>query len=343
MKQLMHLDAGVYGWSDVAEPTLAGPGSALVRPLAVACCDLDVAISDGRAPFPPGFAQGHEGVAVVLEVGSEATSVRPGDEVLVPFQISCGECPTCRRGVTSSCEAVPPRAMYGLGAIAGQDGGGFLSDAVLVPFADAMLVQLPAGADRVAVASMSDNIPDGWRTVGPYVDELLALADADRRILVVGGLSIGLYAVAVGRAHGILVDYVDTDPARLSIAEGLGARVVDADLPDAARGPYPVTVHTSANPLSLAATTALTWPDGVCTDTGIYYSGEVSMPLLAMYSSGIRFVTGRANARADIPKVLDLLGRGLDLAPIVEQVVPWDEAPAAWSALRGKTVVTRSA
>ncbi|WP_343572402.1 hypothetical protein [Mycobacterium sp.] len=57
-----------------------------------------------------------------------------------------------------------------LGPLAGLDGGGFMSDAVLVPYADAMLIPLPAKVDPIAVASLSDSIPDGWRAIGPYQD-----------------------------------------------------------------------------------------------------------------------------------------------------------------------------
>ena len=54
------------------------------------------------------------------------------------------------------------------------------------------------------------------------------------------------------------------------------------------------------------------------------------MPLLPMYTRGVRFVTGRVNARAVIPRVLDLLAGGLDLSPAVDRVVPWEDAPSAW-------------
>ncbi|MCK9896261.1 hypothetical protein [Frankia sp. AgB32] len=178
-----------------------------------------------------------------------------------------------------------------------------------------MLIPLPATLDPVAVASMSDNIPDGWRTVGPYAHELAALG-----------------------AH---VDYVDTDPQRLAAAEQFGANPVDAKLPDPKADPYPVTVSTSANPASLAATLKATWPYGVCTDTGIYYGGTFDLPIFDLYGTGIRFVTGRVNARADIPHVLDLLAIGLDLRPAVETVADWESAPQTWAALRGKTVLTR--
>ncbi len=340
MHQLTFEDAGKYTWCEASDPQLTGPGQALVRPLAVACCDLDVAVAAGRLPMPPGHAVGHEGVAEVVAVGEEVRGVQVGDRVVVPFQISCGVCSACLRGATGSCAALPMMAMYGMAPLAGLDGGGFMADVVLVPYADAMLVPLPAGMDPVAVASMSDNVPDGWRGVGPYVDELEALPPADRRVLVVGRLSIGLYAAATASAAGVPVDYVDTDPQRLAVAEKLGAVVHDREKPDKSAEPYPVTVHTSADAQLLAAVLRATWPDGVCTDTGIYAQGSVAMPLLPMYTRGVRFVTGRVNARAVMPKVLELFA-GHDLSPVVERVVPWEEAPEVWPRMQGKTVFSR--
>ncbi len=341
MQQLMFAAEGRYAWQDAADPEISEPRQALVRPLAVACCDLDVGVAQGALPMPPGHAVGHEGLAEVVAVGDDVTSVRVGDRVVVPFQISCGECGACRRGVTGSCASLPLMAMYGMAPLAGLDGGGFMADLVLVPFADAMLLPVPDAVDPVAIASLSDNIPDGWRAVGPYRAELDRLDEADRRILVVGRLSIGLYAAAFGVAYGAQVDYVDTDAQRLAMAEKLGARVHDRPKPDKAWDPYPVTVHTSMNPSVLSATLRATWPDGVCTDTGIYYQGNVEMPLLPMYTRGVRFVTGRVNARAVIPEILELLTAACDLAPAVDRVVPWEDAPSVWPTMTGKTVFTR--
>jgi threonine dehydrogenase-like Zn-dependent dehydrogenase len=225
--------------------------------------------------------------------------------------------------------------------LAGLDGGGFMADLVSVPYADAMLIPLPATIDPVAIASLSDNIPDGWRAIGPYRAELSALDPSDRRVLVVGRLSIGIYAAALAAAIGARVDYVDTDPNRLAAAEKLGAVAHDLAKPDRSWDPYPVTVHTSADPALLAATLRATWADGVCTDTGIYYQGKVEMPLLPMYTRGVRFVTGRVNARTVIPEILDVLAAGCDLSPVVERVADWDDAPQMWPAMAAKTVFTR--
>jgi threonine dehydrogenase-like Zn-dependent dehydrogenase len=342
MRQLTYEEVGRYAWRDVPEPQLTAPEQALVRPLVVACCDLDVAVAHGRLPLPPGYAVGHEGLAEVVAIGDDVTGVQVGDRVVVPFQISCGACRECRRGVTGSCGAGPLMAMYGMAPIAGRDGGGFMSDLVLVPYADAMLIPYPDAADPVAIASLSDNIPDGWRTVGPFAGELNALDPADRRVLVMGRLSIGLYAAAIAVALGAHVDYVDTDAQRLAAAEKLGAVAHDAAKPDKSWEPYPVAVHTTSDPALLAATLRATWPDGACTDTGIYPEYKVEMPLLPMYTRGVRFITGRVSARTVIPRVLELLAGGLDLSPAVDRVVAWDDAPAAWPAMTGKTVFSRA-
>ena len=342
MRQLTFEEAGRYAWREAPEPQIGAPEQALVRPLAVACCDLDVAVCHGRLPLPPGYAVGHEGLAEVVAVGDDVRGVAVGDRVVVPFQISCGACGECRRGVTGSCGSVPLMAAYGMAPIAGLDGGSFMSDLVLVPYADAMLIAVPEGVDPVAIASLSDNIPDAWRAVGPFQKELTGLDTDERRVLVLGRLSIGLYAAAIAVALGAHVDYLDTDAQRLAAAEKLGAAAHDRAKPDKAWGRYPVTVNTSADVELLAAALRATWPDGVCTDTGIYYQPAVEMPLLAMYTRGVKFVTGRVNARVVIPRVLELLAGGLDLSPAVDRVVPWEEAPLAWPAMTGKTVFTRT-
>jgi hypothetical protein len=112
-------------------------------------------------------------------------------------------------------------------------------------------------------------------------------------------------------------------------------------VPNPTASPYPVTVSTSPDIAKLEAALKATWPYGACTDTGIYYARRVPLPLLDMYGTGIRFVTGRVNARAEIPDVLTLLAAGLDLRPVVETVADWDSAPQAWTGMRGKTVLIR--
>ena len=168
MQALTFVAGGHLEWRDVPAPSLQGNGEALVRPLAVATCDLDAAIVRGQVPFPGPFTLGHESVGEVTDVGDAVTSVRPGDCVVVPFQPACGQCGFCARGLTANCTKVPRTSMYGIG-VAGGDWGGALADVLRVPFADAMLLKLPAGVSPAAAASAGDNIADAWRTVAPQL------------------------------------------------------------------------------------------------------------------------------------------------------------------------------
>ncbi|MDX6665474.1 MAG: hypothetical protein QOG68_1680, partial [Solirubrobacteraceae bacterium] len=129
MNQLVVDAPGTVTWHDIPEPDLRDAGQALVRPLAVALCDMDHAMATGTAPVPAPIHLGHECIAEVLEVGRDVTTVRPGDRVIVPFQISCGACVECSSGLTGSCGSVEQLAMYGFGAF-GHDWGGMLTDVV---------------------------------------------------------------------------------------------------------------------------------------------------------------------------------------------------------------------
>jgi len=169
MQRLILAGPAAVRWEEADAPALAEPAGAIVRPVAVATCDLDVAVLAGRYPLPGPYPFGHEAVAEVTEVGSAVTTVAPGDLVIVPFQISCGSCGPCRRGRTGNCASHPRMSTYGLGSMGGLEWGGLLADLAWVPHADAMLVRLPAGLDPLALASASDNIADAWRAVGPQL------------------------------------------------------------------------------------------------------------------------------------------------------------------------------
>ncbi len=365
MRQVVFEAPGKLAFREVPAPVLRGPGEALVRPLAVARCDLDAGVLHGEAPFrgkllhflrnhlpervgqkglfrdapfKGPYAFGHECVAEVVEIGDAVTSVRVGDRVIVPFQISCGACARCQRGLTASCTGVPARSMYGFGALGGTEWGGVLAERVRVPFADAMLVHAPAGLSAEALASAGDNVSDGYRTVaGP----LRAAPGAD--VLGVGGLasSVGLYAAGVAVALGAgKVDYLDHDPMRLEVAERLGARAVEGPYRKR-RTAYAITVDASAHPEGLAAAMLSTEPGGTCTSVGIYYEERTPVPLLGAYGIGLTFVTGRACSRALLPEVLALMASGKLRPELVNtRVARWEEAREALLDRGPKVILT---
>ena len=322
MRSLVLENTRQLAWHDVPEPARRREREALVRPIAVATCDLDQPMVFGQAPFPPPIRLGHECVAEVVE-GPEGFA--PGDLVVVPFQISCGGCEPCHRGQTGNCATVAPLSMYGFGAFGG-DWGGMLSDLVLVPYADAMLVPLPKGVDPAAAASTSDNIPDGWRTVAPALAERPA---ADVLVAAGGARSIPLYAVDAALALGAAsVTYVDMNAGRLDVAQQLGAQVVEGR-PERSLGSFPVTVDATGTPEGLAATLKLTAWGGWCTSIG-QFAAEGSLPLLELYTRGVQLHIGRAMARPCIPAILRLIAAGrLRPHSITSAVNAWDDAPEA--------------
>jgi len=334
VRQLEITGARAVEWREAPAPVLQGDGEALVRPLAVAMCDLDAAFLSGAVPVAEPFPFGHECVAEVVEVGDAVTAVAPGDRVVVPFQISCGTCDACAAGRTGSCRTVPRGSAYGMRPLGG-DWGGALADLLRVPFADAMLVALPAGIEPAAVASVADNVPDGFRAVaGP-----LAAAPGEE-VLVVGGWarSVGLYATACALALGASrVVFADADPSRLEVAATLGADTIDVPTGENGRpawparlGRFPITVDASGDHRGLHAALRSTAADGTCTSVAIYFEPATPLPLLEMYTRGCTLHTSRVHARDVIPDVLELVAAGrLDPARVTSAVVGFDDAPAA--------------
>ena len=321
MRSLIFEGPRQLAWHDVPDPALASEAEALVAPVAIAACDLDHHIATGATRFPAGIALGHECVARVTAAGPAVSSVRPGDLVSVPFQISCGSCPACRHGHTGNCETAGPFSTYGFG-VRGTKFGGMFADAVRVPFADAMLVKLPDGVDPVAAASVSDNVADGFRAVAPFVSP-------GSRVLVMGGLapSVGLYAAGCAVALGAAVDYVDDAPDRLDRARRLGAHAIEGR-PEKPLGRYPLVVDASGTPQGLKVALQSVAFEGVCYAVAMDFGNASVVPLLDMYLAGVTFKTGRAHARPAIPRILELMAEG-KLRPefVTSAVVSPEEVP----------------
>ena len=315
-------------WEEIENPQIIDPRDALVRPIAVARCDLDPAIAMGLYPMPAPFVMGHEMVGEIVQVGESVSGFHAGDQVIVPFQLSCMTCPACLRGHTNACHLVPSGTAFGLGPHGGTDLGGALAELVRVPWADVMLIPLPAGIDPVTAAGIPDNVSDGYRCVANPLAERPGAP-----VLVVGGLapSVGLYAVMSAIALGSeKVVYVDDDPTRLEIASSLGAEVINATSQWGTlrlEQKFPIVVD--ANVLDAGRNFALrsVEPCGVCTSVSGGASSNSSIPLQSMYLKGIRYEVGRVHACATARPVLDLVKAGaLDPARIINKVVPFSEA-----------------
>jgi threonine dehydrogenase-like Zn-dependent dehydrogenase len=341
MRQLMFVEAGRVAWEEAPDPQLHDSRGALVRPLAVARCDLDQPMA-AFGIFPGPYAVGHETVAEVMAVGEEVSERRVGDRVLVPFQVSCGTCAACRDGRFGACHTYRARAggAFGFGE-AGGGHGGAVADVLAVPAADHMLLAAPQG-NASALCALPDNACDAYRAVGPQLAE-----HPGAEVLIVGGAaaSIGLYAVAFARGLGSArVHYVDRDEARCAAAAAIGADV------EHQQGPWPrrferapITVEATGELEGLHAVLRSTDDYGFCTAVAIHFASTVALPLLEMYTRGITFHLSRADSRRLLPAVLELFADGrFDPLAVPTTIVPWERAGEAWLEPATKLVLERS-
>jgi threonine dehydrogenase-like Zn-dependent dehydrogenase len=342
MRQLVYVEAGQVAWQDAPDPEAADARGAVVRPLAVARCDLDP-IMAGFGIFPGPFAVGHETVAEIVAVGDDVRDRRVGERVLVPFQVSCGSCAACRDGRFAACHTYRAKAgaAFGFGE-AGGGHGGAVADLLAVPHADHLLIAAPAELTAAALCTLPDNVTDGYRAVGP---QLAAKPGAE--VLVVGGAaaSIGLYAVAAAIACGAgRVRYADSDAGRCAAATALGADVTQLDGPWPRRlDRAPIVVENTADVEGLACALRSTDDYGTCTSVAIHFAPTTAMPLLELYTKGITYHLSRADSRRFLPEVIALAASGaLDPLSVPTTIVPWDQADEAWLEPATKLVLERA-
>jgi alcohol dehydrogenase len=340
MRQLTFIKPGVFEWQDVPAPIVASATEAIVRPIAVARCDLDLYIATGVIPYPGPFAFGHEMVAVVVDAGDQV-AFAPGDTVVVPFQIACGRCATCRRGRTNACEAVPFGAAFGLKPTSGTEFGGAFSDLVRVPFADMMLVPLPKGVDPVVAASISDNVADGWRAVAPHLE-----AFPGASVLVVGGLaqSVGLYAAGAAVALGAgRVLYLDDQENRRTVAAAMGAETAPLALAEGRppNAPFDIVVEAAGDAAALGFAVQSCGTNGILTSVAIHLGATTPVPLTRAYYKGLTFQTSRVNSRPTFPMALDCIACGrFHPERVTHRVARFCDAPDAMGDPGPKVIFT---
>jgi len=91
----------------VPDPVIEDGRDAIVKVSTCAICGSDLHLFDGLMPtMEHGDILGHEFMGEVVEVGRDTRNLKPGDRVVVPFTIVCGECDQCKRGNFSVCERI---------------------------------------------------------------------------------------------------------------------------------------------------------------------------------------------------------------------------------------------
>jgi threonine dehydrogenase-like Zn-dependent dehydrogenase len=214
----------------VSDPAIKEPTDAIVRITSTAICGSDLHLYEVLAPFiDEGDILGHEPMGVVEDVGPEVSHVKPGDRVVIPFNISCGHCYMCDQQLFAQCETTQVReldkgaSLFGYTKLYGQVPGG-QAEFLRVPQAHFGPIKVPENDfPDERFLYLSDVLPTAWQAVD-YAD-----IPAGGSVAVYGLGPIGQMCTRIARHRGAeRVIGVDIVPERLQMATRHGAEAVDA-------------------------------------------------------------------------------------------------------------------
>src|SRR4051812_31417675 len=214
----------------VDDPKIEQPTDAIVRVTSSGICGSDLHLYEVLGPFiDAGDVLGHEPMGIVEEVGAEVTHIQPGDRVVIPFNVSCGHCYTCGKGLQSQCETTQVRD-YGTGAallgytkLYGQIPGG-QAELLRVPQAQYGPIKVPEGPPDDRFLYLSDVLPTAWQAV-----EYANVPDGGS-VLVLGLGPIGEMCTRIAQHRGAgQVLAVDLVPDRLARANAHGVTAIDLE------------------------------------------------------------------------------------------------------------------
>jgi threonine dehydrogenase-like Zn-dependent dehydrogenase len=316
---------------EVPDPRIQQPTDAVIRVTSTAICGSDLHLYEVLGPFlSPGDVLGHEAMGVVEEVGSDVNHIAVGDRVVVPFNISCGSCWTCSRGLYAQCETTQVRehgkgaSLFGYTALYGQVPGG-QAEYLRVPQAHFGPIKVPDGVADERALYLSDVVPTAWQAV--------AYADVPQggTLAVLGLGPVGLMAGRIALHLGVeRVIGVDPVPERRAIAAASGVEAIDmskkmADVlieMTAGRGPDAVVeavgMEAHGSPLGKAAHTAVGMlPDALAkpltNHLAIDRMHALHTAIKACRRGGTVSISGVYGGEVDPMPMMEMFDRGLQI------------------------------
>ena len=337
MKALVWQGKRSIGYEDVPDPAITEPGDAIVRITSTAICGSDLHLYELMGPYMnAGDFLGHEPMGIVEEVGAGVTRLKVGDRVVIPFNISCGHCWMCERGLQSQCETTQVRArgkgaaLFGFSELYGSVPGG-QAELLRVPHADYGAVVVGTALPDHRYLFLSDILPTAWQGVD------YANVPEGGTLAVFGLGPVGQLAARIGKHRGYRVIAVDPVRERRDMAARHGIETLDftkdvaGELQEATRrGPDGVLdavgmeAHGSPTATILQQATGLL-PDrvaqlametasvdrtavlhtaikavrrgGTLSVTGVYSGQATPMPLLDLFDKQIEIRQGQCNVR----------------------------------------------
>lgn len=212
---------------DVPDARIERPTDVLVRITTTNICGSDLHMYEGRTSFETGRWFGHENMGEVVEVGPGVDKVAVGDHVVLPFNVACGHCKNCERGLTNYCLTAQPvpefaGAAYGFADMGPWAGG--QAELLRVPWGDFNCLRLGEDAEERSTdyVMLADIFPTGY-----HATEMAGVKPGDQTVIYGAGL-VGLMAALSATIKGASkVMVVDRHLDRLRLAESIGAIAID--------------------------------------------------------------------------------------------------------------------
>lgn len=226
MRAVVYKGPGKVAVEKVEDPRIESATDVIIRITTAGICGSDLHMYEGRTVAKPGVVLGHENMGVVEEVGDAVLQIQAGDRVVLPFNIACGSCFNCARGLTHACLTLNPEgasAAYGYVGMGPYRGG--QAELLRVPFGDVNCLKLPGKpGDELEddFLLLSDVFPTG------YHGTQLAGVAPGTTVAVFGAGPVGLLAAYSAMLRGAAEVYVvDAVPERLQKAKQIGAIPID--------------------------------------------------------------------------------------------------------------------
>jgi threonine dehydrogenase-like Zn-dependent dehydrogenase len=344
------------------DPRIEHPDDVVLRVVRTTICGSDLHLYHGYIPDSRvGMTLGHEFTGVVEELGATVESLKMGDRVVVPFNVACGTCWYCQRGMTSLCDNSNPCSSFMGGAFGyshtagGYDGG--QAERVRVPFADVGPMKIPDDMTDEEVLFLSDILPTGYEAA-----EMGHIRPEDT-VAVFGCGPVGLVtqrsAQLLGAKRVIGLDYVAERLAfarRFAQSEALDLReigdpiahlrsITDGRGPDVcidavgleANGSVLHDVLGKYLKLQAGAPTTINWSidavrkGGTVVLIAVYGPPWNLVNIGTAMNKGLNLQMGQCNVKRHLPHLLEHIRKGrLDAKALITHRFPLAEAEAAY-------------
>ncbi|MBW3128749.1 zinc-dependent alcohol dehydrogenase [Hymenobacter profundi] len=338
-------------------PEIKHPEDAIVRVTRSCICGSDLHLYNGNVPDTRvGSTFGHEFVGEVVEIGPDVTNVKVGDNVIVPFNVSCGRCYFCKQGMFGNCHQANAMAtavggIFGYSHTAGGFDGG-QAEYARVPYANVGPTVIPPGMDLDDAVLLTDVVPTGYQAA-----EMAGIQKGDT-VLVFGAGPVGIMAARCAWLFGAgRVIVLDKEDYRLEFVRNyapceaynfeeigdpvlfikkqtdwLGADcVIDAVGAEAA-GNALQTITGRKTLLQAGSATALHWAinavkkGGVVSIVGVYGPTDNLVPIGNAMNKGLTIRGNQTSVKRLLPRLIDHVQSGrLNPKALITHRMPMEE------------------